>query len=609
MHRSSRPLHRAATLLWLHHRSRAYPRQPIWARAYSSANGSASGFHPSINSTLTQLNSFHLPRFELPENSIDVLTSPADFYATLKEKIAAAEHRIFLASLYIGKSETELIHCLEQALYKNPDLQVYILSDALRGTREAPYGPSSASLLAPLVEQFGSRRVHINMYHTPELHGIQKLIVPRRFNEGWGLQHMKLYGFDDEVILSGANLSSDYFTNRQDRYMLFKSGPLTDYYFKLHQAVSSISYKVVPIAVPTHGPSLADKIKTQALAILGKKPAPNPTFVLRWDPSFLIPEPTKDPRGFIAEASGIIKPLLRCPSHSPIGYDNRPDEEVQKDVLTYVYPISQLSPLFEPNNDPSTEFPVVDRILSMLSLNHFNWIFTAGYLNIHPHYKAKLLQSSPPNAVVVAASPKANGFYLSKGVSGLLPDAYSLLASRFLGEIGQTSDDRLRTAHISLVEWERGTVNTPGGWSYHAKGLWIFEPSGFVKENTYEPAPKREPLKLEKIAGVFKQGAKEEEPAAPPAQPRTLAELEADETIARPVITVVGSSNYTRRAYAHDLESNAIVVTRDAGLQKQLHAEVVNILQHTREVGAAEYEARKPTPVLKALTWLLGGKL
>lgn len=41
------------------------------------------------------------------------------------------------------------------------------------------------------------------MYHTPNLTGIRKKYIPRRINEGWGLQHMKLYGIDDEIILSG----------------------------------------------------------------------------------------------------------------------------------------------------------------------------------------------------------------------------------------------------------------------------------------------------------------------------------------------------------------------------------------------------------------------
>ena len=39
--------------------------------------------------------------------------------------------------------------------------------------------------------------------------------MPKRINEGWGLQHMKLYGFDDEILLSGyiMNLSAPLETN------------------------------------------------------------------------------------------------------------------------------------------------------------------------------------------------------------------------------------------------------------------------------------------------------------------------------------------------------------------------------------------------------------
>jgi CDP-diacylglycerol---glycerol-3-phosphate 3-phosphatidyltransferase len=76
------------------------------------------------------------------------------------------------------------------------------LTDALRGTRETP-NPSCASLLAPLIKEFGEDRAEIRMFHTPNLTGLRKAIIPKRINEGWGLQHMKLYGFDDELILSG----------------------------------------------------------------------------------------------------------------------------------------------------------------------------------------------------------------------------------------------------------------------------------------------------------------------------------------------------------------------------------------------------------------------
>lgn len=90
---------------------------------------------------------------------------------------------------------------MDQALQQNPNLHVSILTDCLRGTRETP-NPSSASLLAPLVDKYGER-VEIRMFHTPNLTGLRKKYIPRRINEGWGLQHMKLYGIDDEIILSG----------------------------------------------------------------------------------------------------------------------------------------------------------------------------------------------------------------------------------------------------------------------------------------------------------------------------------------------------------------------------------------------------------------------
>lgn len=94
------------------------------------------------------------------------------------------------------------ISTLQQALRANPRLRLSILTDALRGTRESPES-SCASLLAPLVQEFGAERVEIRMYHTPNLTGLRKKYIPKRINEGWGLQHMKLYGFDDEIIISG----------------------------------------------------------------------------------------------------------------------------------------------------------------------------------------------------------------------------------------------------------------------------------------------------------------------------------------------------------------------------------------------------------------------
>ncbi|KAI9576186.1 hypothetical protein GQX74_014246 [Glossina fuscipes] len=59
---------------------------------------------------------------------------------------------------------------------------------------------------------------------------ISKRWIPPRWNELLGLQHMKIYLFDDAILISGAILSNDYFTNRQDRYILIEDKALANFY-------------------------------------------------------------------------------------------------------------------------------------------------------------------------------------------------------------------------------------------------------------------------------------------------------------------------------------------------------------------------------------------
>lgn len=72
--------------------------------------------------------------------------------------------------------------------------------DLNRSTRPGP--GSTASLLAPLLKEYPDR-VHITMFRSPKLKGLMAKIVPPRYNEGWGTWHPKIYGVDDEVMISG----------------------------------------------------------------------------------------------------------------------------------------------------------------------------------------------------------------------------------------------------------------------------------------------------------------------------------------------------------------------------------------------------------------------
>lgn len=372
-----------------------------------------------------------------------------------------------------------------------------LLTDYLRGTREEP-NPSCASLLASLIRDFGSERVEVCLYHTPNLVGTKKAILPKRINEGWGLQHMKLYGIDDEIIMSGANLSNDYFTNRQDRYHVFKSKEITDYFGKLYRTICDLSYRVLPSDQAESG------------------------FETDWPSTNIQPAPLSDARGYIETATKALQPFTKSPSAN-----------AASDSDTYVYPLVQLTPLLKP--DTSTELPALTGILRKLGNPEFagsKWTFTAGYFNMTPEVRELLLRTKPASATVVAASPWANGFYGSKGVSGMLPAAYTLLSRRFLDAVSREGLSK----QISVKEWRRGTVNTPGGWTYHAKGIWITLPG---EDN--------------------------------------------------PSISLVGSSNYTKRSYSLDLEANTLIVTRNPDLQKRLGEEEKWLQEYATPMSQDDY--------------------
>lgn len=382
------------------------------------------------------------------------------------------------------------------------------------------------------------------MYHTPNLTGLRKKYIPRRINEGWGLQHMKLYGMDDEIIMSGANLSSDYFTNRQDRYHLFRSKDLTNYFAKVHDGVAKLSFDIQP----------SDKEGSGG-------------YTMTWPSSNPAPSPLDSPSNFKASASKHLSHLL-TPSNSPA----RPNSAAQS--TTTIYPVLSLVPLLS----TSTELPALTTILTSLTRPPFtgsSWTFTAGYFNMTSSFRRLLLSTHPARGTVLTAHPFANGFYGSKGVSGMLPDAYTHLAKMFLRKVKHEG----LSERIALKEWRFGKVGEEGGWTYHAKGLWV----------TFPPSA---PATVDGDAAPAAQAASQEDPS----------------------LTVVGSSNYTKRSYELDLEANVIIATSDAGLRRRLGEEVKWLNEHAQPVTEAEFEKpeRKVSLSVRLSMWavrVLGGAL
>lgn len=190
------------------------------------------------------------PCFPVRGDNIEVIHEPQQFYETLIQKMASAKERIVLASLYLGTGplENNIVQVLRKSLKARPKLRVSVLLDFTRGTRGEV---NSKTLLQPLIHEFGEQ-VQLSLYHTPNLRGLTKRFIPPRWNELLGLQHMKVYLFDNTVLISGANLSNDYFTNRQDRYILIEDEDLANFYTEFVSRVQDFSLAVRKNSVGLH---------------------------------------------------------------------------------------------------------------------------------------------------------------------------------------------------------------------------------------------------------------------------------------------------------------------------------------------------------------------
>jgi len=311
----------------------------------------------------------------------------------------------------------------------NPELHVYVHLDYNRSTRPGP--SSTASMLLPLLQAYPDR-VHSYLFKSPKLKGLMAKLVPRRFDEGWGTWHAKVYGADDEVIISGANLNDSYFTDRQDRYLHFKSTSFSDYCFSFLQSVVPFCFQIKPGNQGSYDLSWPDKVTSherierkagEALRGFQERHLGN-----------AFSEETTIPNGNV-----LIFPIIQA------GQFNIREEERSIDLLfkhlnQYTYSTGAK--------------PLVD--------------LTSGYFSLSESYQI-LIRESPVDCKILCASPKANGFFGSSGLSGRIPEGYTFLEQRFWHGITHSSRQWSSSSKhgVQLHEWERA------GWTYHAKGIWV----------------------------------------------------------------------------------------------------------------------------------------
>ncbi|KAJ9062289.1 CDP-diacylglycerol--glycerol-3-phosphate 3-phosphatidyltransferase [Entomophthora muscae] len=152
--------------------------------------------------------------------------------------------------------------------------------------------------------------------------------------------------------------------------------------------------------------------------------------------------------------------------------------------------------------------------------NRYSAAITSGYFNFNKLYQEKILQTSALFDIITA-SPEANGFFGSKGISKYIPDAYTIIEDAFIGKtIGA---NRFKT--IKVEEYSRPN------WTYHAKGLWLKQPNEHL-----------------------------------------------------PFLTSIGSPNFGYRSLERDLEAQVFLMTANPRLRHDMHKELDNIRKYVSPV-------------------------
>ncbi|XP_045925873.1 CDP-diacylglycerol--glycerol-3-phosphate 3-phosphatidyltransferase, mitochondrial [Micropterus dolomieu] len=398
-------------------------------RRVSRPTGSAGAQGTDGLCTRFQWMAEHVPAFRVPGTHIHILTSPDQFYQAMKARIKTAKRRVVMASLYLGTGqlEQELVDCMEEALQRSqennhaPDLKVSILLDYTRGSRGQI---NSRTMLLPLLQRFTSQ-MRVSLYHTPDLRGLLRLLVPQRFNETIGVQHIKVYLFDDSIIISGANLSDSYFTNRQDRYVLLENcSELADFFSDLVEAVGDVSLQLQP----------DDSVSMLEGMV----------------------HPYKGNRqDFSAVARNRIMEVVNAAHVRQRLMNGSEDEGEEED--TWVFPLVQMKPL-----GIQVDEQVTQRLLTDAGPDSTVFL-TSGYFNLTRAYM-RLVLGAGASYRILTASPEVNGFFGAKGVAGAIPAAYIHIAKQFYNQVCRLGQQE----RVHLHEYHRSK------WTFHAKGLWYY---------------------------------------------------------------------------------------------------------------------------------------
>jgi len=208
-------------------------------------------------------------------------------------------------------------------------------------------------------------------------------------------------------------LSNDYFTNRQDRYIVLENCErLCDYFESVIDAISEFSFYV----------------NRQGKVVYLNKNARQHPFL-------------GNQREFNESLSKKLKHLYKTFNSTNLSQSKHIDEANR----VFIYPLMQIN-----DSDIKNDEAVTKRLFDTAPESSSVFL-AAGYFNLTKDYIKSIIETSRANYKIIFSSPKANGFFESKGFSRYIPIIYSNIEQEFFKKIQKFRQDK----RISLHEYTR----------------------------------------------------------------------------------------------------------------------------------------------------------
>nr|CCC91943.1 putative phosphatidylglycerophosphate synthase-like protein [Trypanosoma congolense IL3000] len=505
--------------------------------------------------------------------NLRVLKSPQNFFDELISRISTARSSIVMSALYLGdgklskKLTDELCQRVRRALHNNESLKVCILLDYNRMLLKDSL--KSMTDLMGVVPEEGSDdartgvQVRFFLYQSPSF---WNFLAARfgRVREALGVHHAKLFCFDGSyTIITGANLSDDYFVGRIDRYLVVDKSPHVAAWFSgLVDVLCALSYPVVRCSsccvkgddaagrsgecshLAAAGVSVGHGSKS---GCSGGKPLHHGKSGLIILPNAAGVDPSTESRSFCERAKellqsfGVRAAAMASEAQRKAWERRQGSGEGEYDTILF----------------PTLQFPrakiyhgslIVQELLQSAP-NSTHIYLTSPYLNLDVQFVDEMLRS-PCRYDIVTASITSNGWYTSNGLATYVPYFYSQLQRAFFYLLKDYNcPHRFKVHEFSAV-----------GKTFHAKGLWF-------TENSHKKGRKKVEASDGAAAGHSGSGRVIGGPPRPYTEPGT------------PYLVTYGSSNYGHRSVHRDVEVEVFLCTKNKALQGELRDELISLLE------------------------------